>query len=455
MARTLESVAARLGAELHGGDAAFDEVTTDTRTLEPGALYVAIAGPNFDGNDFVADARDRGAVGALVSRVADVPMPQVRVDDTRDAFGRMAREWRRNFSIPVIGVTGSAGKTTVKGLVAQILGIAHTVCATRGTLNNDIGVPLTLMRLDADDAAAVLELGANHAGEIAWLGNIVEPTVGVITNAAAAHLEGFGSLDGVAAAKGELLDTLPKAGTSVLNADDPYFREWLARTRTEYVVSFGFSAQADCRVLDEPVMTEHGSRFTLRLPDGETAEIALPLLGRQNVANALAAAAAATAAGADADEVRLGLERAEPARGRLHVVGGIAGARIVDDSYNANPASVRAALDYLAALDGRRILVLGEMAELGSEAEALHREVGRYARGRCEALYAVGALAAAAADGFGAAARAFDDIEAVRRALLETIDADLTILVKGSRVAGLDRLVGALVAPAGGEGARC
>lgn len=455
MARTLAAVAARLGAELHGADHAFGDVSTDTRQLEAGALFVAIAGPRFDGNDYVGDAHGKGAVGALVSRLAAVPLPQVLVRDTRLGLGGMARAWRENFAIPVVAVTGSSGKTTVKALVGGILEVAHRACVTRGSLNNEIGVPLTLMRLTSEHDAGVFELGANHAGEIAYLSSLVQPTVGVITNAAAAHLEGFGSLDGVAAAKGELLDALPRAGTSILNADDPYFDEWRGRARTEYVVSFGFGAHADCSVLGEPSSTATGSAFTMRLPDGETIAVELPLLGRQNIANALAAAAAASAAGADAEQIRIGLGRAEAVRGRMHVLAGLGGARIVDDSYNANPGSARAALDYLGTLGGRRILVLGDMAELGPDAVRLHREIGAYARTCCDALYGVGALGAEAARAFGGAGRAFDDIEPVRRALLEVVDADLTVLIKGSRVMGLEALVGSLIAPAGGGEARC
>lgn len=446
MARTLASVAAELSGRLVGADAEFGEVGTDTRTLARGALYVALLGERFDGHRFVPDAARQGAAGALVSSVGDAALPQVEVDDTRLAFGRMARAWRDNFSVPVVAVTGSAGKTTVKELLASILGVGRKVCVTQGNLNNDIGVPLTLMRLAAEHDALVVELGANHAGEIDYLAGLAQPTVGIITNAAAAHLEGFGSLAGVVAAKGELLDHLPRAGTSVLNADDPHFADWAARARTEFVVSFGSTDAADCRVLGEVASVAGGSRFRLRLPDGDTADVALPLLGQRNVINALAAAAAARAVGARTEDIVAGLERVRAVPGRMRAFAGLAGATVVDDSYNANPASVRGALDYLAGLGGQRILVLGDMAELGAGAAKLHAEIGAYARTRAERLFTIGELAAHAAEAFGTGAERCNGIEAVRERLVPALGPDTTVLIKGSRVMGLDALAAALAA---------
>jgi UDP-N-acetylmuramoyl-tripeptide--D-alanyl-D-alanine ligase len=441
MARTLEAMARAVNGRLVGADVGFGPVTTDSRAVAAGALFVAIAGDRFDGNDFVADASTKGAAGALVSRLATAALPQVEVRDTRRALGALAKAWRTNFSLPVVAVTGSSGKTTLKELVAAILGVSRPICVTEGNLNNEIGVPLTLMRLSAEHHALVIELGANHAGEIDYLASLVQPTVGVITNAGASHLEGFGSLAGVAAAKGELLDHLPRAGTAVLNADDPFRGEWLARARCEFKVTFGFSTQADCRVSGEPVFGASGSEFTMRLPDGEEADVWLPLLGRQNVANALAAAAAAHAVGASAEDIVAGLARAAPVRGRLRSLAGRSGATLIDDSYNANPASVRAALDHLAGLGGRRILVLGNMAELGPTGRALHAEIGAYARGRCDLLFAVGDLAEEAAAAFGGEGRAVRDIDAAQAALEPLLGGDVTVLIKGSRVMGLDRLV--------------
>jgi len=455
MSRSLAAVAEEVRGRLVGNDAAFEAVTTDTRSLAHGSLFVAIHGERFDGHDFVGDAHAKGAAGALVSRVAESSLPQVEVENTRRAFGEMASAWRDNFSVPVIAVTGSSGKTTVKELIAGILGVKREVCVTEGNLNNDIGVPLTLMRMRPEHEALVVELGANHAGEIDYLSGLVEPTVGVITNAGAAHLEGFGSLAEIAEAKGELLDHLPRAGTSVINADDPFRVDWQTRARTEFVITFGLSDNADCRVLGEVKTDELGSRFTMRLPDGEQLDIALPLLGQHNVVNALAAAAAAYAVGARATEIRSGLAQSSALSGRLTVLPGIGGAKIIDDSYNANPASAKAALDYLSRLDGRRILVLGDMAELGDAAADLHREVGSYARERCDDLFAIGSLACETAKAFGSANRCLNDIDAARAAIEPLLDSDVTLLVKGSRVMGLERLVEALAVAESERSAPC
>lgn len=455
MTRTLGAVAAAVDGRLVGPDAAFDAVDTDTRRIAPGSLFVAIRGERHDGNDFVGEAAAKGAAGALVSAPARIELPQIAVDDTRAALGAMAHAWRSNFAIPVIAITGSSGKTTVKELTASIVGVGRNVCVTQGNLNNDIGVPLTLMRCAAEHEILVVELGANHAGEIGYLAKLAAPTVGLITNAGAAHLEGFGSVAGVAAAKGELLDHLPRAGTAVLNADDAFLPEWRARTRSGDVLTFGFAPGADVTVAAEPVLGAAGSRFAIRLPDGATVDVELPLLGRQNVANALAAAAAAWAVGAAAEQIAAGLARATAVRGRMRTLRARGGATLVDDSYNANPSSARAALDYLSALGGRRIFVLGDMLELGADAAELHREIGDYARGRCDALVTVGALAREAAAAYGASAQGCDDINAAAAAVEPMLDRDTTVLVKASRGIGLDRLVAALAEPASAEGSAC
>jgi UDP-N-acetylmuramoyl-tripeptide--D-alanyl-D-alanine ligase len=460
MERTLATVAEAVQGKLVGGDARFDAVCTDTRTLERDALFVAIRGERHDGNRYVADAASRGAVGALVSMRSDAALPQVEVADTRVALGRLAQAWRASFTIPVVAVTGSSGKTTVKELIAAILrvgeaGRARNLCVTRGNLNNDIGLPLTLMRLSSEHDAAVVELGANHAGEIALLAQIARPTVGVITNAGAAHLEGFGSIAGVAKAKGELLDHLPAAGAAVLNADDAFIDAWRERSTARRVLTFGRSQNADFTLAREPELDDAGAHFTLRMP-GDTVDIDLPLLGPTNIANALAAAAAAYAVGCGPGEIAAGLAAAPAVRGRMHALAGRHGALVIDDAYNANPSSARAALDYLSMRAGRRIFVLGDMLELGPDAAALHEEVGRYASDRCDALVAIGPLARRAAESFGAGAAAFDDAAAAIEAIDAKLGSDTTVLVKGSRAMGLERVVAALAAPAqSAEGEPC
>jgi len=448
MARRLSAVAAEVAGQLIGADADFGAVSTDTRSLPSGALFVALEGERFDGNDYVAAAAARGAAGALVSRRQDVALPQIAVADTRRAFGAMAHAWRRNFAIPVVAITGSAGKTTVKELVAAILGTTRKLCVTEGNLNNDVGVPLMLMRLAADDEALVVELGANHAGEIAGLGQLVEPTVAVITNAGAAHLEGFGSLAGVAAAKGELIDCLPADGTAVLNADDAFFPEWRQRAGARRVLSFGLRADAQVRLLGEPRMTGGGSSFVIAMPGDRRIEVELPLAGRANIGNALAAAAAAGALGASDEAIRQGLNSARPVRGRLNRLRGRHGACLIDDSYNANPSAARAALDLLADCSGHRIFVLGDMLELGAGAEALHREVGAYAGGRCDRLVAIGSLAAHAAAAFDGDSASFAAVDEAAKAIDGVLAPDVTVLVKASRSMGLERLVALLADPA-------
>ena len=453
--RTLAAVAHQADGELLGGDAAFGQVSLDSRNLVSGALFVAIAGDRFDGNDFVSHAHAKGAAGAVVSRPASVPMPQVHVPDTRRALWRMAGAWREKFPVPAVAVTGSNGKTTVKELIAGILGAGRRICVTRGNLNNDLGVPLTLMELTEADEKLVVELGANHAGEIDFLSRLVRPTVGVITNAGTAHLEGFGSVAGVAAAKGELLDHLPEAGAAVINADDPYCSAWRRRCRAQRVLTFGLGPRADSTVRGEIAATDEGSAFVLKLPGGDAFDLRLPLRGRHNVLNALAAAAAAHALGASAEEIRDGLSRARPVGGRLNRLRARGGATVIDDSYNANPASTRAALDYLRNCGGRRMFVLGDMAELGEEAVELHRQIGEYARDCCDALFAFGHLSHQAAEAFGGRAESFTELSALSRTLEPLLTEDATLLVKGSRVMGLDRLVGLLGAGPGGGRTAC
>ncbi len=449
--RTLAQFAALCGGRLHGEDRPFGGVSIDTRTLAAGELFIALRGPRFDGGQFAAEALERGAAGVVLEQQQPLPLAQIVVDDALLALQRAGHAWREARAIPVVGVAGSNGKTTTKEMTAAILSEAGPCLATRGNLNNHIGVPLTLLGLEAQHRFAVIEMGANRAGEVAELVRIARPTVGLITNAGAEHLEGFGSLEGVARAEGEMVAGLAAEATAVLNADDAFFGLWRGITPAR-LVSFGFAAGADFRAgALQARLTADGflTRFTLSCPLG-TAPIELHMGGRHNVANALAAAAAAASAGASLAHIAAGLAAVRPVPGRLQLKQAASGAWIIDDSYNANPSSVHSGIEVLASLAGRRWLVLGDMAELGAFAESAHLQIGEFAREHgIERLYATGALAALAVERFGAGARWFPEAasltEALRAALAEA-GAGVSVLVKGSRINRLERVVAALTA---------
>ena len=439
----LGEAAAALGLRAAGEDVVFHGVGTDSRTASRGALFVAVRGPRFDGHDFIGDARRRGAAACLVERAPDGSMPFVLARDSVRALGELAAAWRSRFrDLLLVGITGSNGKTTVKEMTAAILRISGPVCATRGNLNNELGVPLTLCDLDAAHHAAVVELGANHKGEIAALTTLARPSVGVVTQCAPAHLEGFGSIEGVARAKGELIEHLPGDAVAVINADDPYAGLWRKLARDRRCMSFGTGADADVRVRSESCAT--GRRVSLDTPAGEVAiELALP--GAHNALNAGAAAAAAIAAGASLDTVRDGLAAVRPAKGRLESKRGPRGAEIIDDTYNANPASLQAGLQVLAAKPAPRWLVLGDMAELGVDGASLHAEAGRRARRHgVERLLVVGELGVEAARAFGGGATHFEDRAALVERLREELPDGATVLVKGSRSMAMERVVDAI-----------
>ena len=452
MQRSLLDAARVVGGALIGENLAFGAVSSDSRTLEPGALFVALRGPNFDGSEFVAGAAARGAVAALVDHAVPVALPQIVVPDALQALQQLGRAWRESFALPVVAVAGSNGKTTTKEMIAAILSRSGPCLATLGNLNNHIGVPLTLMRLEAAHRSAVIEMGANRIGDVAELVPLARPTVGLITNAGAEHLEGFGDLDGVAQGEGEMVAGLEPAATAVINADDAYAAYWLGVARAQRVFTFGVKPQPAARAghfaaLEAVQSIEQGefiTRFVLECPLGKR-RILLRAGGAHNIVNALAAAAAAGAAGASLDDIAAGLAEFRAVAGRLQLKVGARGSWIIDDSYNANPSSVRAGLEVLRTLSGPTWLVLGDMAELGGHAQASHAEMGALARDCGVArLFALGAQTAHAVDSFGAGGEWFTDAGALSARVLEELAAGVTVLVKGSRVNRLERVVQAL-----------
>ena len=436
---TLAAAAQVLHGTLHGSDAGFTGVSTDTRTLTRGDLFVALVGPRYDGHGFVNEAASKGAVGALVSRTLVASMATLQVADTRLGLGQLAAHWRRQFRIPVIAVTGSNGKTTVKNMIAAILAETGPGLATQGNLNNDIGVPLTLLRLRQGDRYAVIEMGMNHPGEIAYLTELTGPTIALINNAAAAHLAGLGSVEAVAQAKGEIYAGLATDGIAVINADDAYAGLWRKLATPHRVITFGLDQPAD--VSAECELDAGGSTIHLKTPHGGIS-MRLSLLGRHNVMNALAASSAALAAGASLADIQAGLEKLKSVSGRLEVKRGRNGARVLDDTYNANPGSLAAGVEVLKAAAGERVLVLGDMGELGDAARDIHRRVGLLAKSLgIERLYAIGELTQDAVEAFGQGARHFASHEALVEGLRESMHANMTVLVKGSRLMKMERVV--------------
>jgi UDP-N-acetylmuramoyl-tripeptide--D-alanyl-D-alanine ligase len=447
---TLAAAAGYMRGTLHGDDSRFDGVSTDTRTIREGELFVALEGPNFDGRDYIDVARDKGAAGAVVSTLVDdaaAEIPQIVVGDSRRALGQLGSAWRDQLAVTVIGITGSNGKTTLKEMTAACLAGSASTLATMGNLNNDIGMPLMLTRIEKGHRFAVLEMGANHVGEIAYLTAIARPDIVAITNAGEAHLEGFGSVDGIARGKGEILCGEYRPGVAILNADDHYFEYWSTLVEDTRRISFGIEAPADVYAT-EIASVDGGSRFRLCVPGGEAA-VALPIAGRHNVRNACAATAIAIAAGIDIADIKLALENIEPVAGRLCPVDGPSGATVYDDSYNANPLSVVAAAEFLATLNGVSVLVLGDMYELGHDAPRFHRETGEKVRAAgVDRLLATGDLSRSTADGFGDGATWYPNVEALVDALRDELRPGLNVLVKGSRGMQMERVVEAIRADA-------
>jgi UDP-N-acetylmuramoyl-tripeptide--D-alanyl-D-alanine ligase len=455
----LQEAAEVLSARRQGDDVMFAGVSTDSRTVHPGELFIALSGEKFDGHRFVRAAREQGAVAAMVEHDLDdaavsTDFPLVCVKNTRSSLGQLAAHWRQRFSMPLAAITGSNGKTTVKEMLASILSQAtgegaaspanqsSRVLATVGNLNNEIGVPLMLLRLRENHQYAVIEMGMNHAGEIAYLTGLAQPDVAVITNAGAAHIEGLGSIEAVARAKGEIFAGLSQQGTAVINANDEYAPLWRTLIGNRRAIEFGFNVSA--QVTAEFTSEAYGSRVQLKLPDG-IQDVNLKVPGIHNIRNSLAAAAAAVALGVNGRTIATGLEHFKGVKGRLQIKQGRNKSVLIDDSYNANPESVKAALAVLAAAAGKKILVLGDMGELGKAACDLHRTIGEEARLlKLDRLLTLGELSRCASDAYGQGAQHFSDMETLLDNLENWLDADVTVLVKGSRFMQMERIINRL-----------
>ncbi len=460
----LSQAAQVLSGRLVGADARFTAVSSDSRKLSPGDLFVALRGENFDGYEFIAQATQRGAAAALVN--ADsyhgeaAACPLLLVADTRLALGQLAAYWRLQFAIPVIAITGSNGKTTVKEMLASILGVAagsaDAVLATPGNLNNDIGMPLTLLKMNAAHRYAVIEMGMNHSGEIDYLSRIATPDVALINNASSAHLQGLGSVEAIARAKGEIFAGLRHHGTAVINADDAYAPLWRSLAGVHPLFEFGLDPHADVSGTWQAHGAGYGSglRLDVTAPQGMFAAD-LQVTGVHNACNALAATAAAGVLNIPLQAIAAGLEKFGGVSGRLQRKAARHGAVLIDDTYNANPASLRAAISVLAQAVGKRILVMGDMGELGDDAAKLHAEIGGEARrAGIEKMYALGTLSGNAVREFGSGARHFERIEDLQDALEKELDANTTVLVKGSRFMKMERVVSYCVDAEKGEGGR-
>ena len=453
---SLSAAATATEAELRGPDLAFDSVGTDTRTLAPRALFVALKGDRFDGHKFIAEAQAAGAVAAMVedsgSRIQDsgLALPLLVVANTRLALGRLAACWRSRFTMPLVALTGSSGKTTVKEMLAGILREAcaaqssivdaeSCVLATRGNLNNDIGVPLMLLELKPNHRFAVIEMGMNHAGEIRYLTRLAAPDVALVNNAGRAHMAFFASEEAIARAKGELYEDLKAKGTAVINADERFAPLWRELAAGRKQIDFGIDREAT--VTATYALRYLESEIVVKMPRGE-AGATLKAPGLHNVKNALAAAAAATALDIGPQAVTAGLARFTGMEGRLQKKPGLNGATLIDDTYNANPESVRAAIAVLAQAPGRKLLVMGDMGELGADAPRLHAEMGEAARvAGIDHLLTLGEVSAHAARAFGSAARHFSRIEDLLAEIENLLEPGITALVKGSRFMQMERVV--------------
>lgn len=426
-----------LDGDLVGEDAQLSGFSIDTRTLQPGDLYIAIEGERFDGHDYCRAAMEKGAAAMLVHNAVDVDLPHLQVSDTRKALGQLAKMWADRFQVPTVAVTGSNGKTTVKEMIAAMLSQLGPVLATKGNFNNDIGVPLTLLRLRAHHQYAVIEIGANHVGEVGMLSRLVQPDVALVNNVGEAHLEGFGSIEAVAQAKSEIFDGLSSDGWAVVNADDRFADHMRESAAHAHIHEFGSNEDAAVRLLPEPELKIS--------TDGNTLVPRFSLLGQHNRLNAVAATAVAQCMDVQAGTITLGLGLIQPVNGRLNRKAGLNGSVLIDDSYNANPDSVRAAIDVLAQRNGTRILVLGDLAELGSDEINMHAALGAYAQDAgIDQLYTVGSLSAHTSGAFNGGQHC-DSQDALVASVRNQLNPGTTVLVKGSRGSRMELVANELI----------
>jgi UDP-N-acetylmuramoyl-tripeptide--D-alanyl-D-alanine ligase len=441
----LSEIAKAIGGQLLGADVLCESIGSDSRNIIKNQLFVAIKGENFDGNLFAAEAIQQGAVAALVSDANTQARPVVLVQDTRIALGGLAKYWREKFKIPLVAITGSSGKTTVKEMLVNILNAADkNVLATKGNLNNDIGMPMTLLNLRQQHDVAVIEMGMNHLGEIDYLTRIAQPSVALINNAGTAHIGELGSRENIAKAKGEIFTGLTDDGIAVINADDTFADYWRSLNKNRAILSFGLDKKADITAALQANIHEPSSQTVFKMPKGEMA-IKLHMLGEHNVRNALAAATAALALNVTLSAIAQGLNQFGGVKSRLQRKNGLGGAVLIDDTYNANPDSMKAALDVLATQTGSKIFVMGDMGELGADAAKMHAEIGVYAKQKgIDQLLALGENSVHAVQAFGANATHYASLQANIHAASGLMKKGVNVLVKGSRFMQMERVVDAL-----------
>ncbi|WP_366143869.1 UDP-N-acetylmuramoyl-tripeptide--D-alanyl-D-alanine ligase [Methyloprofundus sp.] len=447
MTLTLNEISEILKAELVGTSVPISGLSIDTRTLSRGDIYLAIKGEQFDGHDFIAQAQQQGAGALIVSKKGDTDLPQLVVKDTRIALAELAGAIRNKLQLKVCAITGSNGKTTVKEMIATILAVNSQVLFTQGNFNNDIGVPLTLLRLKQQQYA-VIEMGANHRGEIAYTSHYARPDVAVITNVGPAHIEGFGSIEGVANAKAEIIQSLDDDGIAILNADDHFYGLWKGLAEERKVLSFGLKQAADIsaeNIITQVQDQQFKTYFDL-VADGNKVPVELVLAGEHNVKNALAASAACLALGIDLKQIQTGLKRVKVVNGRLQLFASDSGIKLINDTYNANPASLAVALEVLKQCPGEKWLALGAFGELGADSEHIHSEMGRDIKNAgVQRLFATGAMAENTVQAFGAGAEYFAAQDDLIKSVKEQITPEQTLLVKGSRAQKMEVVVNALL----------